>query len=306
MAEPTVVAGSLPMIRSMTGFGRGEAVGDAASVTVEIRSVNHRHLDIALRLPPALSPLEMDARRLVQARVERGRVDVGVLMAPTGGRPAQDVHVNPALARRYAEQARQLGRELGLAGDPSLTWLLEQPGVLDVADVTPPPPEQVWPLLERALSAALDALVARRAAEGAALASELRGHLAGLGADVSAMAARAPLAAARRGERLRERLRGLLGEAPIDEARIATEVAVWAQKTDVTEELARLRAHLEEFALMLDKGGPVGRPFDFLIQELNREVNTVASKADDLELSQATLAAKGVIERMREQVQNLE
>jgi uncharacterized protein (TIGR00255 family) len=294
------------MIRSMTGFGRAEAAGDSVSVTVEIRSVNHRHLDVALRLPSALNSLEMDARRLVQARVERGRVDVGVQMAPVGGQPTQDVRVSTTLARRYAEQARQLGRDLGLAGDPSLTWVLEQPGVLEVTDVTSPSPEAVWPLLERALSTALDALVARRAAEGAAMASELRRLLADLGAEVSAVAGRAPLASARRGERLRERLRVLLGEVPLDEARIATEVAVWAQKTDVTEELARLRAHLDEFALMLDKGGPAGRQFDFLIQELNREVNTVAAKADDLELSQAALAAKGVIEKMREQVQNLE
>src|SRR5262245_8393082 len=294
------------MIRSMTGFGRAEAVGDTVAVTVEIRSVNHRHLDVALRLPSTLAMLELDARRLVQARLERGRVDVGVQLTPTGGQPAQDVRANESLARRYAEQARHLGRELGLTGEPSLAWLLERPGVLEIADVTPPSPTAVWPLLERALAAALDGLVTRRAAEGAALASELRGLLNDLGAEVNAMAARAPLAAARRGERLRERLHALLGEVPLDEARILTEVAVWAQKTDVTEELARLRTHVDEFTLMLDKGGPVGRQLDFLIQELNREVNTVAAKADDLELSQATLAAKGIIEKMREQVQNLE
>ncbi|MGH7388801.1 MAG: YicC/YloC family endoribonuclease [Candidatus Rokuibacteriota bacterium] len=290
----------------MTGFGRAEAIGDTIAVTVEIRSVNHRHLDLALRLPSVLAPLELDARRLVQARLERGRVDIGVQLAPAGGQPTQDVRVNEALARRYADQARQVGRDIGLAGEPSLAWVLERPGVLEIADVTPPSPAVAWPLLERALAGALDALVARRAAEGAALATELRGLLTDLGTEVDAMATRAPLASARRGERLRERLRALLGEVPLDESRIVTEVAVWAQKTDVAEELARLRAHLDEFALMLDKGGPVGRPFDFLIQELNREVNTVAAKADDLELSQAALTAKGVIEKMREQVQNLE
>jgi uncharacterized protein (TIGR00255 family) len=120
------------------------------------------------------------------------------------------------------------------------------------------------------------------------------------------MTARAPQAAARRAERLRERVRALAGEAGVDEARLAAEVAVWAQKTDITEELTRLRVHLDELGLMLDKGGPVGRPLDFLIQELNREVNTLAAKADDLELSQAALAARGILEKMREQVQNLE
>ena len=120
------------------------------------------------------------------------------------------------------------------------------------------------------------------------------------------MAARAPAAVTRREERLRERIRSLLGGAGVDEARILTEAAVWADKGDITEELTRLRAHLAEWALVLDKGGPVGRPLDFLLQELGREVNTVASKADDLELSQAALAGKGVLEKMREQVQNLE
>jgi uncharacterized protein (TIGR00255 family) len=161
-------------------------------------------------------------------------------------------------------------------------------------------------LLARALEEALDALVARRAAEGAALASELRALLAELGGRLATMAARAPLAAARRGERLRERLRTMLADIPVDEARIVTEVAVWSQKTDVTEEIARLRVHLDEFALILDKGGPIGRGLDFLLQELNREVNTVAAKADDLELSQAALAARGILEKLREQVQNLE
>jgi uncharacterized protein (TIGR00255 family) len=164
----------------------------------------------------------------------------------------------------------------------------------------------VWPLVAQALGRALDELVERRGTEGAALASELRALGAALATAVEHMTARAPVASARREERLRERMTTLLAGTPVDEGRIATEVAVWATKTDVTEELARLRAHLEEFGLMLDKGGSVGRQFDFLIQEMNREVNTVASKADDLELSQAALAAKGLLEKIREQVQNLE
>src|SRR5205809_302960 len=215
------------MVRSMTGFGRAEASGESIAVTVEARSVNHRHLDVALRLPRAFAPPERAAR----------------------------------------------------------------------------PP---WPLLAEALGRALDELVARRTAEGDRLADALRTLHAELTAAVAAVAARAPVTAARREERLRERLRVLLAETAIDEARIVTEAAIWADKSDVTEELARLRAHLAEFTLLLDKGGPVGRPLDFLLQELNREVNTVASKADDLEMSQAALAAKGVLEKIREQVQNLE
>jgi uncharacterized protein (TIGR00255 family) len=290
----------------MTGFGRAEASDGAFLIAVEARSVNHRHLDIALRLPASLVSLELEARRLIQARLDRGHVDLVVQLAPAGGRLAQDVRINPALARRYLEEARALAGTLGLDEQGMLRWLLERPGVVELQEGAPPEPERVWPLLARALEEALDALVARRAAEGAALASELRALLAELGGRLATMAARAPLAAARRGERLRERLRTMLADIPVDEARIVTEVAVWSQKTDVTEEIARLRVHLDEFALILDKGGPIGRGLDFLLQELNREVNTVAAKADDLELSQAALAARGILEKLREQVQNLE
>lgn len=290
----------------MTGFGRAEVAGESLVVAVEARSVNHRHLDIAIRLPKALADLEMETRRLVQSRLERGRVDVTVQTTPLPGQAAARVRVDTGLAREYVKQARTLGTELGVGGDVTLAWVLERPGVVrldetDAAVAAPP-----WPLLADALGRALDDLVARRTAEGERLAHELRTLHADLGATVDTMAARAPAAAVRREERLRERLRALLTGAPIDEGRVLTEAAVWADKTDVAEELARLRVHLGEFLLLLDKGGPVGRPLDFLIQELNREVNTVGSKADDLELSQASLAGKGILERIREQVQNLE
>src|SRR3989442_971762 len=210
------------MVRSMTGFGRAEASGESIAVTVEARSVNHRHLDVALRLPRAFAALELEARPLGQSRRERGRGALHRPLTPPRGGAAPRAQADAAPPRGRPARARARGR------------------------------------------------------------------------------------GPRREERLRERLRVLLAETAIDEARIVTEAAIWADKSDVTEELARLRAHLAEFTLLLDKGGPVGRPLDFLIQELNREVNTVASKADDLEMSQAALAAKGVLEKIREQVQNLE
>lgn len=293
------------MIRSMTGFGRAEASDARLVVSVEARSVNHRHLEIAIRLPRALSSLEMDARRLIQSRLERGRADVSVQLAVVPGAPPQQIRVDHALARAWVEEGRSLRAALGLEGDVSLTWILERPGVVRVEEVDAEP-APAWPTVSQALSAALDELVARRAAEGEALAAELRGLHATLMATVEQVAERLPAALARRTERLRERMRVLLGDTLVDEGRLAMEVAVWAERTDISEELARLRAHLDQFALTLDKGGPVGRLFDFLIQEMNREVNTVASKADDLDLSQAAIAAKGILEKMREQVQNLE
>jgi uncharacterized protein (TIGR00255 family) len=294
------------VIRSMTGFGRAEGAGPTFVLTVEVKSVNHRHLDIAVRLPSVLAELELPARRVVQGRLERGRVDVAVQLTPQRGPAAVEVLVDAALARRYVEQARALAGELGLDDEPPLAWVLEQPGVVQTAEAARPEPETVGPVLEDTLGRALDELVARRTAEGAALAAELRARRSELLGLVAAMSARAPQAAARRLERLRERVRALAGDVGVDESRLAAEVALWAQKTDISEELTRLGAHLDELGLVLDKGGPVGRPLDFLIQELNREVNTLAAKADDLELSQAALAAKGILEKMREQVQNLE
>lgn len=293
------------MIRSMTGFGRAEVTGETCSISIEARSANHRHLDIALRLPRVLATLEVDARRLIQSRLERGRVEVTASVTPISGESRQRIAIDTALARRYIEHARELAAELGVPGDPTLTWVLDRPGVVRVEDDAHNEPV-TWALFGEALSRALDDLVARRTAEGEVLAADLRALVGELGAHVDVIASRAPVSVTRRTERLRERLRALLEGTAIDETRIVTEAVIWADKTDVTEELGRLRAHLAEVRLMLDKGGPVGRAFDFLIQELNREVNTIAAKGDDLELAQATLAAKSTLEKMREQVQNLE
>jgi uncharacterized protein (TIGR00255 family) len=290
----------------MTGFGRAETVGDAATVTVEARSVNHRHLDIALRLPRAMSACELDARRTIQSRVERGRIEVAVQLQPAPGQSAQQIRVDVGLAAQYVTHARELGRAVGLGEDVTLAWVLERPGVVRVEDADAPAESVAWPTLADALGRALDALVASRRVEGDALGAELAAQHAALRAQVDVIEARTPAALARYQTRLRERIAALLGDAAIDEGRVLAEVALWADKTDVREELTRLRAHLEQLARLLDAGGSVGRPLDFLIQELNREVNTIASKADDLELSQAALAAKGIIEKMREQAQNLE
>jgi uncharacterized protein (TIGR00255 family) len=294
------------MIRSMTGFGRGDVSTELCTIGVEARSVNHRHLDLAIRLPRALASFEPRVRRMLSQRLERGRVDLSVQLGPGTGGSMQRVAIDAALAREYAERARALASEVGLAGDVSLAWILERSGVVRLEEPELPDADALWPTVETALTRAIDTLIAQRTTEGTALAAELRALRVELNGHVDTMTTRAPLGAARREERLRERIKALLAGAGVDEGRILTEVAVWAEKADIAEELARLRAHLDQLGATLDKGGPVGRSLDFLLQELNREVNTVASKADDLELSQTALAAKGVLEQMREQVQNLE
>ena len=294
------------MIRSMTGYGRAEVAGVRLSLSVECKSLNHRHLEIALRLPRALSALELDARRVIQGAVQRGRVEVSVSLATLEGAPSADLAINMAQARAYIDMARRAGDELKLGGIPTLQWMLEQPGVISREEQVPLSPEEGWPLLHDGLAKALAELRARRDSEGAALDKELRALLAAMGEHVGVMAARGPAAAERKQQRLRERIQALLGATPLDEGRLAAEVAMWAEKSDITEELARLRAHVDEFARLLDEGGAVGRTLDFLIQEMNREVNTVGSKADDLELSQAAIAAKSTLEKLREQAQNIE
>ncbi|HEY5726031.1 MAG TPA: YicC/YloC family endoribonuclease [Methylomirabilota bacterium] len=289
----------------MTGYGRAEVAGPRLTVSVECRSVNHRHLDIALKLPRALVAYEPDARRLVQASVQRGRIDVSASLMPAGG-GGGILSVNLAQAREYEAAARALADGLGLTPSLRIEWLLAQPGVL-ARDAEPVvAPEEGWALVARALEAALADLVARREAEGKALAQELGTLHETLDGEVALIAARVPKAQARRAARLRERVQALLGEIPVDQGRLATEVAALAERADIPEELARLRAHLGELRARIDEGGTVGRPLDFLIQEINREVNTVGSKADDLEVSQAVIAAKATLEKVREQVQNIE
>ena len=294
------------MIRSMTGYGRAEVSGPRISAAVECRSVNHRHLDISLKLPRALAVYEPDARRLIQAAVQRGRVDVSATLTPAGGAGGTTLSVNAAQAREYATAARAVADELRLTATLRVEWLLAQPGVLTRDTEPAVAPEEGWALVARALEAALADLVSRREAEGKALAQELGALHETLEAEMALVAARVPVAQTRRMTRLRERIQALLGEIPVDEGRLATEVAALAERADITEELARLRVHLGDLRARIDEGGQVGRPLDFLIQEINREVNTVGSKADDLEISQAVIAAKATLEKIREQVQNIE
>src|SRR5262245_58701178 len=195
-----------PSLRSMTGFGRAEAIAAGFAVTVEARSVNHRHLDIALRLPRALAAVEMDARRLIQSRLERGRVDVVVQVGPAPGQSSQQVCIDAALAAQYVEQARTLGRAVGLGEDVPLSWVLERSGVVRMEESETSAGSIAWPALAEVLGRALDELVTCRATEGAALGTELAAQHLALQAQVDAIAARTPGALARYQTRLRERI----------------------------------------------------------------------------------------------------
>src|SRR5262249_47830503 len=196
-----------PSLRSMTGFGRAETISEGFAVAVEARSVNHRHLDIALRLPRALAAVEMDARRLIQSRVERGRIDVAVQVGPAPGQSTQQIRVDGALAAQYVEQARALGHALGLGDAVPLAWVLERSGVVRLEETETSAAGIAWPALAEVLGRALDALVACRATEGEALAAELAAQHAALRAQVDASAARTPPGPGRPQGRPRARVR---------------------------------------------------------------------------------------------------
>jgi uncharacterized protein (TIGR00255 family) len=292
------------LVASMTGYGRGAARGARIIVVAEARSLNHRFFEASVKLPRGLTGNEPDLRRLVQGRVARGRVDMTVTVRRAAA-ATPSVRTDVALGLAYARSARQLGEAAGIAPEVSTADLLRLPGVVTIEESEEEDGEGAV-LLKSAAGEALDELCRMRLTEGAALARDLGAHLDALSAWVRAMEGVLPAALLRIQTRLRDRVQAILGEAPADPGRLAQEVATWAARSDVAEELARLGSHLAQFRTLVGAGGAVGRQLDFLAQELHREVNTIASKADDGELVTRVLEARTLVERIREQVQNVE
>jgi uncharacterized protein (TIGR00255 family) len=292
------------LVASMTGYGRAEVWGARTALVAEARSLNHRFLETNVKLPRGLTSHEPDVRRLVQGRITRGRVDVTVTLRRTAG-SATALRTDVALGLEYARGARALGDAIGVAPELSVADLLRLPGVVTVEEIEEEDGESAV-LVKTAVSEALDELGRMRQTEGAALARDLGAHLDALATWVREVEALHPAALVRAQGRLRDRVQAILGETPADPGRLAQEVATWAARSDVAEELVRVRSHLTQFQTLLAEGGALGRQLDFLTQELHREVNTIASKADDAELVAGLLDARTLVERIREQVQNVE
>jgi uncharacterized protein (TIGR00255 family) len=271
---------------------------------VEARSVNHRFLEVGIKGPRTLTGHEPELRRMAQGRLARGRLDVSVVTRWIAGGPGV-LRTDTGLAAQYVREARALARSLGVAGELSLADVLRLPGVVSVEEAMDDDGEG-GVLLKEAFHLALDELVRMRQAEGALAASDLDGHVRALEAWTVELQTILPDALARVRERVRARIEALLGEAPIDPARVAQEAVTWAVKSDVAEEVARLLAHVSQFRALLEGGGAVGRQLDFVTQEMHREVNTIAAKADDEAVVARVLAGRMVVERLREQVQNVE
>lgn len=293
------------MIRSMTGFGRGEAKTADGGVTVEIRSVNNRYLDVQVKTPRSLAALEPRIRKTVQERCSRGRIDVFVSRSGGEGNPFR-LKADHGIAGQYLTVLRELKERHALPGEIDLSLLLAVPEIVSREEITEDL-EAVWGRTCIALDEAVKGLVAMREQEGAALGRDIAARLEALESMAESVRRKTPATIEQARKRMTDTVARILQEQP-DPARIAQEIAILAERTDVTEELTRLGSHLSQFRAMLAGSGgePVGRKLDFLIQELGREVNTVASKAMDADISLTMVNAKAELEKVREQVQNIE
>jgi len=287
----------------MTGFGAASVEARGATVGVEIRSVNHRHLHVKTRLPSELSAVESEIEGLVRKKLQRGSVTLHAsLTTPAASRAAT---LRTDVAKRYQKEVRRLASELGVEPTVTLEQLLALPGVVAEAEAEREPQSLQKPL-RKAVDGALEALLVMRQTEGDALLADLRRHAKGLAGIVARMDKRMPKVVRTHQENLRRRVRELLDGAAVSETDLAREIALIADKGDVAEEVARIGSHLEQFEGLLAKGGAVGRQLDFLVQELFREVNTVGSKCSDATVAHWVVDAKTRIERLREQIQNVE
>lgn len=292
------------MIKSMTGYGKAVTETEQGRTIVELRAVNHRYGEISVKLPRNLIAFETDVRKLVGNRLKRGKIDVFVQREEHGAVTAQP-QVNLPLARAYRDAFGQLRSELGLPDQVTLQLILAQRDVL-VAGEVGEDEELLREEVLRTIGAALDALETMRAREGEALLVDLVARRATLARLIERVAERAPAVVSEYAVRLRERLAQLLGGSGVDETRFVQEVAIMADRSDVTEELVRFRSHLVQLDDTLALAEPIGRKLDFLMQELNREVNTIGSKANDAEMAALVVELKAELEKIREQVQNIE
>ncbi|AFQ45630.1 YicC/YloC family endoribonuclease [Desulfosporosinus meridiei] len=292
------------MSNSMTGFGRGEACGSGYQVSIELKSVNHRFLEIVVRIPRNYNSFEERIRKVLQDKFQRGRIEVHVNMVETEERKRL-VKVDNDLALSYDKTLKDLSFALHTEYETDIYRLVSFPEVLMVIE-----PEidlaALWQTCSEALSKAVDGFEQMRRSEGDKLTLDLLQRLDLIAENLRTIAERAPYVVTDYQERLQERLQTLLGEVELDGVRLANEVVYFADRGSITEELVRFDSHLAQSREALRSEEPVGRKLDFLVQEMNREINTIGSKANDLMIGQRVIKVKSELEKVREQVQNLE
>lgn len=296
------------MMNSMTGFGRGEANSPGRRVTVEIRSINNRYCDIQIRLPRQIGSYETRIRQAVAARASRGKIDVYVSHEDTRDETSA-VRCDIGLARAYVRAMKDIGEAIGSDERIGVSHIARFPDVLSVENGQDEDPEELWNLVEEALGRALDGITGMKSAEGRKLAEDILLKIDDLERSRESLMLRAPLVPEEYRLRLDMRITELLGSRKgeiMDPARLAGEIALFADKCAIDEELVRLHSHLSQFREALKAGGVVGKKLDFIVQEINREINTVGSKANDIEITNLVIGMKSELEKIREQIQNIE
>jgi uncharacterized protein (TIGR00255 family) len=292
------------MILSMTGYGTGSAQRDKTTVSVEIKTVNHRFLDLHVRISREYLSLEGEIQRLIRSALDRGRVDVNATVLCAG---SAEFLINSSLIKGYMESAGKLKEEFNLPDSLDLKTLLSLPGVLLNRDMLQPDSsEVVSDLVNQSVQSALDGVLRMRRLEGDALRAEMSRYLAGVEENAGRIQELSLNSAGEYLQKLRNRLADLLPQCEIDPQRLAQEAALIADKCDISEEVARLKSHVAQYHVLMDAKEKAGKKLDFLLQEMQREVNTILSKSGNLEITRHAIALKTDIEKLREQVQNVE
>lgn len=292
------------MIKSMTGFGRGTAMVDGREMTVELRSVNHKYLDLNFRIPRAIGFVEEALRGVMAENLSRGHVDITVSYANKRA-DSVNVSIDRALAAQYVQAARQAAEDFSIPFDMTASALFRCPNVVNIEE-SEEDQECVIALAREAAQLAAEALVEMRSREGARLFADFEERISTIEELYNKAFTRAPFVITEYREKLIERVNSALSGINIDQDRIAAEIVLYTDKVGIDEELTRIKSHVKEFRAVLKEDEAVGRRMDFIIQELNREFNTIGSKANDAELAQCVILAKTELEKIREQVQNIE
>ena len=292
------------MIRSMTGYGKKDLTSKQGLITVEVRSVNHRFLEVAVRVPRSLAPLEEQIRKTVQKRCLRGRIDVSVTVHTNGG-GFKTVQIDQALAKQYHSALQKLQKTLGLRGSVDISMLAGLRDIVSLAD-QPVHADFAAKAVLRVLGGALTDLERMRRREGQALATDLALHLESIRTAKSAVEKKAPGLAREAFDRMTARVQTLLQRELPDQGRLYQELAMFADRSDLSEELVRLESHMLQFHQTLASKESVGKTLEFILQEMGREVNTIGSKANDADIAALVVRMKAELEKLREQVQNVE
>ncbi len=292
------------MLRSMTGYGRGHAVIDSYDITVEIKSVNHRYFEFSSHIPKAYLFLEEKLKSIVQSGCSRGKVEASVSIQTIGG-GENEIIFNIDTAKGYLQALRSAAGDLDLMDDLRLSDLTQFPDVFTVRKIEADP-EVIWSVVKNVAEEAVAAFVRMRENEGQRLKADLENRLHLIAQILSKIEERSPKLKEEYYTRLYQKISELLADQNIEESRLVTEAAIFADKVAIDEETVRLRSHLQQFSELLESSEPIGRKLDFLVQELNRETNTIGSKCQDVAVARKVVDIKSEIEKIREQIQNLE